>query len=68
LVAATLIAPRRIRTAATALAAIYAFAISNNRITFGGHYLSDVVLPWLLRALVSMAMSGLILTTTAGRA
>jgi lipid A 4'-phosphatase len=68
LVAAALIAPRRIRTAATALAAIYALAISINRIAFGGHYLSDVVLAWLLCALVFMGLSRLILTTSAGRA
>jgi lipid A 4'-phosphatase len=68
LVAAALIAPRRIRTAAKALAAIYAFAISINRIAFGGHYLSDVLLAWLLCALVFMALSRFILTTSAGRA
>lgn len=67
LVAAALIAPHRNRTAATALAAVYAFAISINRIAFGGHYLSDVVLAWLLCALVLMALSRLILTTSAGR-
>jgi lipid A 4'-phosphatase len=63
LVAAALMAPRQIRTAVTTLAAIYAFAISINRIAFGGHYLSDVVLAWLLCALVFTAMSRLILTT-----
>lgn len=68
LVAAALIAPRRIRTAATALAAIYAFAVSMNRIAFGGHYLSDVVLAWLLCAIVFMALSRLILPPSAGPA
>ncbi|MBX9461248.1 MAG: phosphatase PAP2 family protein [Brevundimonas sp.] len=67
LVAAALLAPRRIRTAATALAAIYGFALSINRIAFGGHYLSDVLLAWLLCALVFLALSRLILTS-AGRA
>ncbi len=67
LVAAALIAPRRIRTAATALAAIYAFALSINRIAFGGHYLSDVLLAWLLCALVFMALARLILTPGEGR-
>lgn len=65
LVAAALMAPRRIRTVVTVLAAIYAFAVSINRIAFGGHYLSDVVLAWLLCALVFMALSRLIQTTTA---
>lgn len=68
LVAAAMIAPRRIRTAATTLAAIYASALSINRIAFGGHYLSDVLLAWLLCALVFMALSRLILTPSAGRA
>lgn len=68
LVAAALIAPRRIRTAATTLAAIYAFALSLNRVAFGGHYLSDVVLAWLLCALVFTALSRLILIPSAGRA
>lgn len=68
LVAAALIAPRRFRPAATAMAAIYAFALSINRIAFGGHYLSDILLAWLLCALVFRALSRLILTPGAGRA
>lgn len=68
LVAAALIAPRRFRTPATAVAAIYAFALSINRIAFGGHYLSDIVLAWLLCALVFVALSRFILTTREGRA
>lgn len=63
LVAAALIAPRQIRTAAVAAATLYAFALSINRIAFGGHYLSDVVLAWLLCALVFMGLGRLILTT-----
>lgn len=65
LVAAALIAPRRIRTVATTLAAIYAFALSINRIAFGGHYLSDVLLAWLLCALVFTGLHRLILTRSA---
>lgn len=68
LVAAALIAPRRIRAVVTALAVPYAFAVSINRIAFGGHYLSDVLLAWLLCALVFMVLSRLILTQSAGRA
>lgn len=68
LVAAALIAPRRIRTAATAGAALYAFALSINRIAFGGHYLSDILLAWLLCAFVFMALYRLILTRGAARA
>jgi len=61
LVAAALVAPRRIRTAVTAAAALYAMAISINRIAFGGHYLSDILLAWLLCALVFTALARLIL-------
>jgi lipid A 4'-phosphatase len=62
LVAAALIAPRRIRRGVTALAALYACAVSINRIAFGGHFLSDVVLAWLLCALVFVALYRLIVT------
>ncbi|MFN3668984.1 MAG: phosphatase PAP2 family protein [Brevundimonas sp.] len=68
LVAAALIAPRRVRTAATALAAIYAFALSINRVAFGGHWLSDVLLAWLLSALVFTALARLILAPGEDRA
>jgi len=67
LVAAALLAPRRIRAPATALAVLYAFAISINRIAFGGHYLSDVLIAWLLCALVFAALYRLILNENAGR-
>ena len=68
LVAAALIAPRRVRAAVTTLAAIYAFAISINRIAFGGHYLSDVLLAWLLCALILVALARLILGPGANKA
>lgn len=48
LVAAALMTPRRIRPAATLIALVYAGAVSLNRIAFGGHFLSDVVLAWLI--------------------
>lgn len=67
LVAAALMAPRRFRTAATAVAAVYAFALSVNRIAFGGHYLSDILLAWLLCALVFVALARLIFTPGEGR-
>lgn len=62
LVAAALLVPRPHRTAVTTLAAIYAAAVSLNRVAFGGHYLSDVVLAWLLCALVFLVLARLILT------
>lgn len=61
LVAAALLVPRPHRTVVTALAAIYAAAVSLNRVAFGGHYLSDVVLAWLLCALVFLVLARLIL-------
>lgn len=48
LVAAALVTPRAVRPAAAATAITYAGALSLNRIAFGGHFLSDVVLAWLL--------------------
>lgn len=60
LVAAAMIAPGSVRPFAVGLAAIYAAALSVNRIAFGGHYLSDVVLAWLLCALVFMVLHRLL--------
>ena len=62
LVAAALLLPRRYRIAGTILAVFYAAAVSLNRVAFGGHYLSDVVLAWLLCALVFLILARLILT------
>lgn len=59
--AAALLVPRPYRTIVTILAAIYAAAVSLNRVAFGGHYLSDVVLAWLLCALVFMVLARLML-------
>jgi lipid A 4'-phosphatase len=56
LVAAALVTPRRIRPVVTVLAVTYALLLSLNRIAFGGHYLSDVVIAWLLCALVFMLL------------
>lgn len=52
LVAAALVTPKAIRPAAIATAVVYAGALSLNRIAFGGHFLSDIVLAWLLCGLV----------------
>lgn len=52
LVAAALITPKPMRLAATATTLIYAGSISLNRIAFGGHFLSDVLLAWLICGLV----------------
>lgn len=60
-VAAAFLVPRPYRPTVTTLAAIYAAAVSLNRVAFGGHYLSDVVLAWLLCALVFLGLARLIL-------
>ena len=52
LVAAALVTPRAVRLAATATTLIYAGSLSLSRIAFGGHFLSDVVLAWLICGLV----------------
>ena len=62
--AAALLVPRPYRTIVTTLAALYAAAVSLNRVAFGGHYLSDVVLAWLLCALVFMVLARLILPSS----
>lgn len=62
LVAAALITPPRIRPIATAIATTYALALSVNRIAFGGHFVSDVLLAWLLCALVFAYLWRLLVT------
>ncbi|MGP3697930.1 phosphatase PAP2 family protein [Rhodobacter sp. NSM] len=66
LVAAALLVPRPYRSAVTTLTALYAAAVSLNRVAFGGHYLSDVVLAWLLCTLVFLVLAQLILTPPIG--
>ncbi|ORE94006.1 phosphatase PAP2 family protein [Aurantimonas sp. 22II-16-19i] len=52
LVAAALVTPPPVRLAATATALLYAGSLSLNRIVFGGHFLSDVILAWLICGLI----------------
>ncbi|XSG82042.1 MAG: phosphatase PAP2 family protein [Methyloligella sp. ZOD6] len=52
LVAAALVTPKPVRLVTTATALIYAGSLSLSRIAFGGHFLSDVVLAWLICGLV----------------
>lgn len=56
LVAAALVTPRRIGRTATVAAIVHAGALSVNRIAFGGHFVSDVVLAWLLCGLTSAVL------------
>ncbi len=52
LFAAALLLPRRIRGPAAIAVFVYAVLLSLNRIAFGGHFLSDVLLSWGLTLLV----------------
>lgn len=57
LVAAAFLAPQQIRPLAIVVATVYAVALSLNRIAVGGHYLSDVLLAWLLCAVVFLLLA-----------
>jgi membrane-associated phospholipid phosphatase len=52
LVAAALVTPKPVRLAVIAATLIYAVSLSLTRIAFGGHFLSDVVLAWLICGLI----------------
>lgn len=52
LVAAALVSPAPIRLVVTAVTVVYAGSLSLNRVAFGGHFLSDVILAWLICGLV----------------
>ena len=50
--AVLLLSPARWRIPAVSAACVYGVALSLNRVAFGGHYLSDVLLSWAITALV----------------
>nr|WP_244635692.1 phosphatase PAP2 family protein [Chthonobacter albigriseus] len=52
LVALALVGPRAWRTAVATAAVVFSIVMSLNRIAFGGHFFSDVVLAWALTLLV----------------
>lgn len=52
LVAAALVTPKPTRLLATAAAVVYAVSLSLNRVAFGAHFLSDVILAWLICGLI----------------
>jgi lipid A 4'-phosphatase len=60
LVAAALVTPKPVRLAATTVTLVYAGSLSLNRIAFGGHFLSDVVLAWLICGLIFAVLYRLI--------
>jgi membrane-associated PAP2 superfamily phosphatase len=55
-VAALVLVPARYRVAVGIPVVIYAVLLSANRIAFGGHFLSDVVLSWTISGLVFAAL------------
>ncbi|TPQ49673.1 phosphoesterase PA-phosphatase [Prosthecomicrobium hirschii] len=60
-VAVALVVPVRWRKVATVAALLWATAISLNRIAFGGHYLSDVLIAWCLTLTLVFLLRDLIL-------
>jgi lipid A 4'-phosphatase len=52
LVAVALVLPKSVRVPATVVAIVYALLLSLNRIAFGGHFLSDVVISFGLTLLL----------------
>jgi membrane-associated PAP2 superfamily phosphatase len=56
------VTPARWRPAVLPLGLVYALALSMNRLAFGGHFLSDILLSWALTALV---MAGVYRVTVA---
>lgn len=52
MVAAIVLVPARMRPFLAPMVVIYAFLLSLNRLAFGGHFLSDVVLSWTISGLV----------------
>jgi membrane-associated phospholipid phosphatase len=61
LTALAFVVPHRYRLPVLLVTAIFALAASLNRIAFGGHFLSDVLLSWGLTALVIAILYRLIL-------
>jgi membrane-associated phospholipid phosphatase len=55
-VAALILVPARYRLAVGIPVVTYAVLLSANRIAFGGHFLSDVVLSWTISGLVFAAL------------
>ena len=52
LVAATVLIPARLRLVLAPPVVLYALLLSLNRLAFGGHFLSDIVLSWAISGLV----------------
>lgn len=52
MVAAVVLIPARLRPLLAPVIVAYAFLLSLNRLAFGGHFLSDIVLSWAISGLV----------------
>lgn len=61
-IAALALMPRSWRPVGGAAILIYGLALSLNRVAFGGHFLSDVVLSWLLTLLTAILIGRLMRT------
>ena len=55
------LAPRDLRMPVFLVVAVLTVTLSLNRVAFGGHFLSDVILSWCLTLFVLLAMKALIL-------
>ena len=60
MVAALILLPPRWRAWAAGPVAAYAVALSLNRLAFGGHYLSDILLSWAITGLVLAVLHRLV--------
>ncbi len=61
LVSLAFVVPRHWRTTILATTLVIAVAVSFTRLTFGGHFLSDVLIAWLLTLLVLVILDRLVL-------
>lgn len=66
--AAVVLAPARWRMGVIWSAVVYAVALSLNRLAFGGHFLSDIVLSWAVTALILSLLAQVMLAPTAAAA
>lgn len=60
--AVMVLTPASWRAWAVPVALVYAFGLSMNRLAFGGHFLSDIVLSWALTALVTAGLYRAVVT------
>ena len=66
LLAFAFLVPKEMRLGLISLVCVFTAALSINRIAFGGHFLSDVVISWSLMLFIILLMKGLILDRPPG--